>query len=102
MPAISRGGDSVSTGHGCDAVTTLDSNNTGLSSNVYMNGIPVCCVGDKTIIHTIPGGSSCVPHIAYINSGSSTVFVGGKGVARIGDSCDSGVIISGSGNIFCN
>ena len=102
MPAISRNGDIVSTGHGCDSVTTLDGANTGSSAKVFMNGLAVCCVGDKTIVHTLPSGNSCVPHTEVIKSGSSTVFIGGKAVARIGDSCDAGVILSGSGNIFCN
>jgi uncharacterized Zn-binding protein involved in type VI secretion len=41
-----------------------------------------------------------VPHSAVINVGSSTVFVGGIPLARIGDSTDSGAIISGSPNVF--
>lgn len=102
MPSISRGTDSVTTGHGCDTITTLETNNTGLSSNVFINGLPVSCVGDKTIIHQVPGGSSCVPHQEVIKSGSATVFCGGKAVAKIGDSCDNGAIISGSANVFCS
>ena len=102
MPAIARGTDLVQTGHGCDTITTLDTANTGNSSNVFINGWPVACVGDKTIIHQVPGGGSCIPHQDIIKSGSSTVFCGGKAVAKIGDSCDSGVILSGSGNVFLN
>lgn len=101
MPAVARGTDSVSTGHGCDAITTLETANTGSSSKVFINGIPVSCVGDKTIIHQVPGGSSCVPHQEVIKSGSNKVFCGGKAIARIGDSCDNGVILSGSSNVFC-
>ena len=102
MPAVSRETDTVSTGHACDTITTLDGTNTGTASNVYMNGLSVCCVGDKTVVHNIKSGSSCVPHIEFIKNGSSSVFIGGKAVARIGDSCDAGVITSGSGNVFCN
>ncbi len=102
MPAISRGTDSISTGHGCDAVTTLETSQTGTSAKVFINGLPVSCVGDKTIVHQVPGGSSCVPHQEVIKSGSGTIFIAGKAVARIGDSCDSGAIISGSANVFGN
>lgn len=102
MPAIARETDTVSTGHDCDTITTLDGGSTGNSSNVYIAGLGVCCVGDKTVVHNIRMGTSCVPHIEEVKSGSSTIFVGGKAVARIGDACDSGVIISGSGNVFCN
>ena len=102
MPAISRETDSVATGHGCDSVTTLDGGNTGVISKVFVNGLGVCCIGDKTVVHTIPGGSSCVPHIEFVKSGSPTVFIGGIAVARIGDGCDAGVILSGSGNVFSN
>lgn len=102
MPAIARSTDSVATGHACDNITTIDSNSTGLSANVFMNGLPVACVGDKTVIHKVKSGSSCVPHQEVIHTGSGTVFCGGKAIARIGDSCDNGAIISASGNIFCN
>lgn len=102
MPAIARATDSVSTGHGCDSVTTLETIQSGTASKVFMNGLAVSCVGDKTVVHQVPGGSSCVPHQEVIKSGSSSVYCGGKAIARIGDSCDSGVILSGSGNVFCN
>lgn len=102
MPAIARGTDSVSTGHGCDAVTTLESSQTGTSAKVFLNGLPISCIGDKTVVHQVPGGSSCVPHQETIKAGSGTVYCSGKKIARIGDSCDAGVIISGSGNIFSN
>lgn len=102
MPAVSRETDSVSTGHGCDSVTTLDGNSTGNNANVYIGGLGVCCVGDKTVVHNIKSGNSCVPHVEVVKSGSSTIFIAGKAVARIGDSCDAGVILSGSGNVFCN
>jgi uncharacterized Zn-binding protein involved in type VI secretion len=35
-----------------------------------------------------------------VNVGSSTVFVVGKAIARIGDSTDSGQMTSGSSNVF--
>jgi uncharacterized Zn-binding protein involved in type VI secretion len=39
--------------------------------------------------------------VANVNVGSSTVRIAGAFVARIGDSADSGNMISGSSNIFC-
>lgn len=101
MPSIARKGDSTTTGHGCTGITTVI-NPTGESVGVYANGIGIEVIGDPTAVHTIPAGDACVPHTAVINAGSSTVFVGGIGVARIGDSCDLGAIISGSPNVFAN
>ena len=99
MPAVARDGDSTTTGHGCDSVTTV-TGPTGSPAKVYVNGIPVECEGNPVAPHTIPGGSGCVPHSAVINVGSSRVFVGGIALARIGDSTDNGEIISGSPNVF--
>jgi len=39
-------------------------------------------------------------HTANVNAGSSTVFVAGKAIARIGDSADAGAMTGGSSNIF--
>jgi uncharacterized Zn-binding protein involved in type VI secretion len=100
MPAIARGGDAITTGHLCDVVSTiLTGVTTGDISMVFANGIGVACVGDKIAPHTIGTPPACVPHVAVINVGSGTVFVGGKAVARIGDSADAGVITAGSGNV---
>lgn len=99
MPAVARSGDSVSTGHGCTGTTTLTSP-TGDTYNVYANGLGIECVGDPTVSHTIDSGDSCVPHVAYINAGSSSVFVGGISVGRVGDSADAGSISSGSPDVY--
>ena len=98
MPAIVRDGDPTTTGHGCDAATTV----TGPSGNVFANGIGVERQGDPTSPHTIPAGSACVPHSAVINVGSSNVFTNGIPTARVGDSTDGGAIIAGSSNVFVN
>jgi len=99
MPAVARNGDPTTTGHGCDAISTVIGP-TGLPAHVYANGIPVECKGNPVAPHTIPAGPVCVPHSAVINVGSSTVFVGGIPLARVGDSTDSGAIIAGSPNVF--
>jgi uncharacterized Zn-binding protein involved in type VI secretion len=41
-----------------------------------------------------------VPHTVNIASGSGTVYVNGKPIARIGDSIDAGSITSGSADVF--
>ena len=98
MAAIARGNgtDSVTTGHGCDTTTVTDQ----CSSNVFVNGIGACRLGDTIQIHNINVGDTCVPHIANIIQGSLGVFVNGISVARLGVRADHGSIISGSGNVF--
>ena len=99
MPAVARLNDPTTTGHGCDGTTTVVGP-TGASAKVYADGKPVECKGNPTAAHTIPAGAICVPHDAVINVGSSTVFVGGKQLARVGDSTDGGSITSGSSSVF--
>lgn len=64
----------------------------------------IACIGDKTSGH---GGF----HPTVITSGSSDVFVNGKGVARIGDSLaphtngkstHGAVIAKGASNVYVN
>ena len=53
MPAVSRKGDSLSTGHGCVGTTTL---NTPGQSTVFANSILIARVGGPnriTLIHQI-------------------------------------------------
>jgi len=98
MPAVCRVGDSLSTGHGCDATTTIAApNNDG---TVHANGIDVIVVGAPTSPHTILAGEVCVPHSAQLNAGSSSVFINGIAVGRVGDSADAGAMITGSPNVF--
>jgi uncharacterized Zn-binding protein involved in type VI secretion len=101
MPAIARQGDPTTTGHGCDATTTI-TGPTGAGAKVFANGIPIECIGNPTSPHTIKSGKNCVPHSAAINAGSGNVFVGGIGVARVGDSTDGGAITAGSPNVFAD
>jgi len=102
MPAVTRFGDSSTTGHGCSGTTTV----AGPSTNVKCNSKGVERKGDPTAGHTIPFTSGsppvtvCIPHAAVINAGSGTVFVNGKAIARVGDSCDAGAIFNGSSNVF--
>ena len=97
MPAISRKGDSLSTGHICTSTTTL---NTPGQSTVRANSILIARVGDPTVSHPFPPVPACGPHVANVNVGSGTVRVSGAFVARIGDSTDAGQMTSGSSNVF--
>ena len=98
MPAVARksGTDSISTGHGCDATTVTDQG----SSDVNVNSIGAVRAGDLCQVHLIPAGSSCVPHTVALTSFSSTVFVNGKGIGRLGDEYSGHTVTSGSGNVF--
>ena len=100
MPGVTRDGDATTTGHGCDATTTV----TGPSTNVFCNTKGVERKTDPTAAHTIPNSASppvCVPHSSVINAGSGTVFVNSKAIARVDDSCDlGGAITEGSSTVF--
>lgn len=96
MPAVSRIGDTIATGHGCDGTTTL----TGPSDDVFTNNIGTERQGDPTVVHKISGRNCSVSHSAVVNVGSGTVFVNNKPIARIGDSADAGSIIAGSSDVF--
>lgn len=99
MAGIARDGDEFTTGHACTATSTLIGQ-TGISANVYVNSLAVVCMGDPTAVHTIGTPPACIPHSSTVIGGSSTVFVGGKAIARIGDSVDSGTITEGSSDVF--
>lgn len=96
MPAVARKDDSFSTGHGCTSVSQI----TGPSTDVFANGRGVERKGDPSVQHTIKSGRRCVPHTVNIASGSGTVFVNGKPIARVADRIDSGSISSGSPDVF--
>ena len=99
MPAVSRKGDSLSTGHICTSTTTLDTPGQG---TCFSNSILIARVSDPTVSHPFPPNPPCAPHVANVNAGSPNVFVEGKAIARIGDSADAGAMTSGSGNVFAN
>ena len=96
MPAVSRKGDSLSTGHICTSTTTLD---TPGQSTVFANSILVARIGDPTVPHPNPPAPPCPDHVAKINEGSPDVFVHGLNVADIGDSADAGNMVNAKNNI---
>ena len=95
-------GAACTTGHGCDAVTTV----LGGSPNVVVGNLGVLTKGDPLSPHTIkqtpPLLPPCIDHPGQIvNTGSATVFVNGKPIARVGDLVDiGGSITAGIPNVF--
>ncbi len=72
----------------------------GCSPNVFVNNIAVSRQGDINTVHVLPG-APCPAHQMPIATGSTTVFINGKGCGRIGDaisSCTS--VAQGSDNVF--
>ena len=68
------------------------------SENVFVNGRGAGRVSDSYAGHSCFIHPVHTPHIA---SGSSSVFVNGLPLARIGDATDcGGVVIEGSENVF--
>ena len=57
MPAVSRKGDSLSTGHICTSTTTLD---TPTQGTVFANSILVARIGDSADAGAMTSGSGNV------------------------------------------
>ena len=96
MPAVSRKGDSLSTGHLCVSTTTLATPGQG---TVFANKILIARITDPTVAHPFPPSPACAPHTAAVKGGSGSVFCNGSAVARIGDAADLGSMTGGSGNV---
>ena len=95
MPAICRG-NSVD----ADLIHCSTPLRSALSPNVIVNGTGISRQGDNNTSHDVPG-DPCPSHAAPIATGSTTVFINGKGCGRIGDSisgCTS--VATGSANTF--
>lgn len=89
--AVTRLGD-MSTGHGGFPPRP----NLEASPNVFANMMPVHRQGDKWAVHCT---KHC--HTGVLTSGSSTVYVNGKQVGRVGDPISCGdQVASGSNNVF--
>ena len=97
-------GAACTTGHDCDTVTTV----LGGSPNVKIGNIGVLTVGDPLSPHTIgnpafpPIPPPCIDHPGQVvNTGSATVIVNKRGIARVGDLVDiGGSITAGIPNVF--
>ena len=95
MPAACRVGDADNP-H-CSGMTRAQG-----SPDVFVNGIAASCQGHVNTSHLLPPPDpDCPSHIAPITTGSTTVFVNGRGKGRIGDAisgCTS--VAEGSPNVF--
>ena len=66
--------------------------------NVYANNILVVIQGNKVTPHPLP---NCTPiDESTLSTYSSIVFIGGKGVGRIGDAFNDNIITQGSSTVF--
>ena len=91
--AVTREGDA-------DVVHCSRPNRLQHSPDVFVNNIGVSRQGDLNTVHVLPG-LPCPSHARPIATGSTTVFINGKGCGRIGDSisaCTS--VAEGSDNVF--
>jgi uncharacterized Zn-binding protein involved in type VI secretion len=93
MPAIVRFQDKCS-GHSCFPPRP----NNQASDNVLVNGKGAHRQNDSWELHACP---NTPPHGGVLSTGSESVYINGKPVARIGDpiSCGSRCA-EGSGNVF--
>jgi uncharacterized Zn-binding protein involved in type VI secretion len=79
--------------HGCNLTSTILGGNIIPIPTVFINGLPAAVLGDIIAPHTIgPGGAPCVPHTAFVTTGSAFVYISGVPAARVGDVADLGTI----------
>lgn len=102
MPSVSRLNDSVmsvdGSGYKC-YFPTQTSVGEANNKSVLANGIPIVVIGNQVAPHALGG---CGPDTSTLTDASSKVFIGGKGVGRIGDTYGGGIniITQGSSNVF--
>ena len=93
MPAVTRLGD-ICTGH----ADFPPRESTSGSPNVFVNGKPAHRQGDSWAVHC---NSEPVCHGGSLASGSSSVYVNGRQLGRIGDPVNCGSsVATGSPNVF--
>lgn len=100
MPAISRQGDSVFSpdGSGRRCRNPLETSvGEANQSNVFAGGGLVVNAGCQVSPHLKSG---CVPDESVLDVHSTKVFIGGKGVGRIGDKYSDNIITQGSAKVF--
>jgi hypothetical protein len=100
MPAISREGDSVlspdGSGYKCRMPKETSVGECNPNS-VYANGKLIVVEGNTITPHPKSG---CSNDDSTLSSYSSKVFIGGKGVGRIGDAYGNNTITQGSPSVF--
>ena len=91
--AVTRKGDA-------DLIHCSVPNRLGCSPDVFVNNIAVSRQGDNNTVHVTPG-LPCPSHQKPIATGSTTVFINGKGCGRIDDAIsDCTAVAEGSDNVF--
>ena len=97
MTQVSRVGDTVSV-HECGVVPSAAVG----SGDVYTNNIRTHRQGDVNTSHPYaPPIAGCPTHATALSSGSSSVYVNNKQIARNGDPYGCGIALTqGSGNVF--
>lgn len=72
------------------------------SGNVFVNGRAWSRQGDNNTVHLkFPDDPICRPHAAPITTGSTTVFVNGRGGGRVFDTITGCTqVAAGSDNVF--
>ena len=95
-----REGDFLTTGHGCDAITSLA---ISLVRTVRANGIVGAVLGTPTVVHEVPPDiPPCQTHSSTLKQGSPNVLIGGIRWGREEDSADAGAMLTGSLNVLVN
>tara|TARA_Y100001949_G_scaffold119930_1_gene101992 strand:- start:63 stop:410 length:348 start_codon:yes stop_codon:yes gene_type:complete len=98
MPGpVSRKGDVLVTGHGCDGFTVLA---VPFQATVFALGMLVARIGDITVEHLITCGPNCCPHVAWVNTGEPTVLTSGIMTATTGHSADLGQMVTGAMTVW--
>lgn len=100
MPSVARVGDTVLSpdGAGKDCAFPMQvSIAQGNTSNVTSKQLAIPVQGNPVPPHPRSG---CSPDNSTLTTFSSTVRIGGKGVARIGDRYGNNIITGGSPNVF--
>ena len=100
MRSVSVIGDSVTTNHACDTITTTESL---APPSVFVGGVAIILEGDPPAAHTILAGIVCVPHVGQaVTAQQSTVYAEGKYVIGATDKYDPacGTIDNSGGDVF--
>jgi uncharacterized Zn-binding protein involved in type VI secretion len=100
---VVRLGDPGTSNHNSCIVPVSITSDSANEVSVYANKILISTSGDVTSDHGPHGGAPCVPGDATYQDDavSQTVFINGKGVARINDQYDcTAYIQTGSPNVY--
>lgn len=101
MPAVALQGSAVLSpnGSGYHCMFPMETSILeGNSNNVKVGGIPVAVQGNMVSPHPLPGCSTIDQQT--VSSYSSTIRIGGMGVARIGDMLGDNIIVEGAPTTF--